>query len=96
MSDLYRKNPITANGSYDLAVNMGDVYLFTLKGTFGGATVAMTILSNVDKSSFDSVTDGSWTAETEQTLIPSGSLVRLTVTNASGSTSIRTTFVPIS
>lgn len=87
---------MTANGDYDITVKPGKPLLFTLKGVFGGATVVMTVESDIVNDQFDSVTNGSWTAETEQTLIPSGTLVRLTVTNASGSTSIRTTFVPIS
>jgi hypothetical protein len=91
MSDLYRKNPIVANGFYDIEVNPGNFYLFTLKGTFGGATVVMTIRSDVDNSVFDDVIDGSWTAETEKTLIPSGSVIRLTVSGGTG-ISIRASF----
>ena len=94
MSDLYRKNPITANGVYDISVDSGNFYLFTLKGNFGGATVVMTIQSNVDNSVFDSVDGGSWTTEVEKTLIPSGSVIRLTVTGGS-SISIRSSFILI-
>lgn len=94
MSDLYRNNPITANGVYDVSVDSGNFYLFTLKGNFGGATVVMTIQSNVNNNVFDSVDGGSWTAETEETLIPSGSVVRLTVTGGS-SISIRSSFILI-
>jgi hypothetical protein len=94
MSDLYRNNPITANGVYDAIVDSGNFYLFTLKGDFGGATVVMTIQSDVDNSVFDSVDGGSWTAQTEETLIPSGSVVRLTVTGGS-SISIRSSFTLI-
>lgn len=94
MSDLYRKNPITANGVYDINVDSGNFYLFTLKGNFGGATVVMTIQSNVDNSVFDSVDGGSWTTEVEKTLIPSGSVIRLTVTGGS-SISIRSSFILI-
>jgi len=83
------------NGDYDIIVKPGKALLFTLKHTFGGATVTMTVKSDI-VNEFDGVTGGSWTAHTEQTLIPSGSLVRLTVTNASGTTEIRANFVPIS
>jgi hypothetical protein len=91
MSDLYRKNPITADGFYDMEVDSGNFYLFTLKGNFGGATVVMTIRSDVDNSVFDDVIGGSWTAETEKTLIPSGSVIRLTVSGGTSS-SIRASF----
>ena len=94
MSDLYRNNPIPSNGVYDISVDSGNFYLFTLKGNFGGATVVMTIQSDVDNSVFDSVDSGSWTAQTEKTLIPSGSVIRLTVTGGS-SISIRASFTLI-
>lgn len=91
MSDLYRNNPIVANGVYDINVDSGNFYLFTLKGSFGGATVVMTIQSDVDNSVFDSVDGGSWTAGAEKVLIPSGSVIRLTVTGGT-SISIRASF----
>jgi hypothetical protein len=93
--NLNTNNPMTVNGDYDIIVKPGKALLFTLKHTFGGATVTMTVKSDIVNNTFDAVHDGSWTTHTEQTLIPSGSLVRLTVTNASGTTEIRANFVPI-
>jgi hypothetical protein len=94
--NLNTNNPITANGDYDIIVKPGKALLFTLKHTFGGATVTMHVKSDIVADAFDGVAGGSWTGHTEQTLIPSGSIVRLTVTNASGTTKIRANFVPIS
>lgn len=92
--DLIGNNPITADGIYDMPVTPGKPHLFTLKGTFGGGTVTMTINSNVTYGTFDAVTGGAWTAEAEDTLIPSGSIVRLTVTGAT-TPSIRVNLIPI-
>lgn len=82
---------LTANGSYDIKLRAGFKYLLTLKGVFGGATVAITTKAPSDQSgeTFDTVTGGTWTAGTEQILISPSDLARLTVTNSSGTTSIR-------
>lgn len=92
--NLNGNNPLTADGNYDVSVIPGQPYLFTLKGPFGTAQVDMEISSNVVADIFETVDGGSWTAPTEDTVIPSGKTLRLIVTG-SGLTSIRATLVPI-
>jgi hypothetical protein len=94
MSELLASNPIVANGEYDLKVIPGRAYIFSLKGSFGAGTVTMTIRSNIDTGTFDAVDGGAWTAPTEDTLTPTGSIVRLTLTGATAP-SIRATIIPI-
>jgi hypothetical protein len=85
---------ITANGTYDIPVTKGQAHLFTLKGTFGGATFALTSLSNGVPGTFDTITDASWTAATETNIRPPSKLLRLSVTNASGTTAVSVTLIP--
>jgi hypothetical protein len=92
--NLTGPNPIVANGVYYSEVIPGQPYIFTLKDTFGGATVVMAIRSLVDNLSYDNVDGGSWTAPAEDTLIPDGKLVRFTVTGGTG-ISIRVNLTPI-
>tara|TARA_R110002167_G_scaffold56440_7_gene160136 strand:+ start:1088 stop:1393 length:306 start_codon:yes stop_codon:yes gene_type:complete len=91
MADLPDPAILTVNGSYDIPVAVAREHLFALKGVFGGATVTMTTRSDTDQSgaTFDSVTDGAWTDETEQLFAAPSQIARLTVTNAGGSTAIR-------
>jgi uncharacterized ParB-like nuclease family protein len=82
---------IIASGIYDIPVNAGAVYLFTLKGTFGGASVVLTTKSNAVANGFDPVDDGTFTFATETNFRAPSGCARLTVTNASGTTAISVT-----
>lgn len=85
---------ITANGTYDIPVTKGQAHLFTLKGEFGGATVTLSSLSNGVPDTFETIESASWTAATETNVRPPSKLLRLTVTNASGTTAISVTLIP--
>ena len=91
MASLPTNQTITANGDYDLTVNTGGEFIFTLKGTFGGATVALKTISS--NGTVNTVASGSFTAETEQLFFAPSSTLRLTVSGASGSTSIEVTCI---
>lgn len=84
---------LTANGSTNIPVEAGKEYLFALKGTFDGATVTLTTRSTVSAGVYDSAEGGAFTDETEQLFLAPSSELRLTVTDAGGSTSIRATLV---
>ena len=94
MSAIPNPPLLIANGSYDVAVTAGLAHLLTLKGTFGGATVTLTTLSNGVPGTFDSVKDGAWTADAETNLRPPSGTIRLTVTNATGTTAISASIIP--
>lgn len=95
MSDLIDTNPIVADGTYDLQVIPGKPYLLTIKGDFGGGTVALSVRSNIDTDVFDDVIGGSgWETDTEDTFIPSGSVARFTATDSTDP-SIRISLIPI-
>lgn len=84
---------LTADGTTDVPVEAGKEYLFALKGTFDGATVALSTRSAVSAGVYDTVIDGSFTAEAEQLFLAPSSEVRFTVSGAGGSTSIRAILV---
>jgi hypothetical protein len=95
MSALPSPALLTTDGDYDLTgIAPGKEYLLTLKGTFDGATVALTTHNNA-LDSYTEVTDGSWTDETEIRFIAPSRKVRLTVTNDGASTSIGVTLIPL-
>lgn len=92
--NLIDSNPITEDGVYDLPVIPGKPYLLSLKNAFGGGTVVLSVRSNVDTEEFDDVDGGSWTTETEDTFIPTGSIARFTLTGST-TPSIRVSLIPI-
>jgi hypothetical protein len=93
MPDLSATRPITSNGFYVVTVFPGAAYLFTLKGTFGGATVTLQSRSNVNTAEYETINEGSWTATTEVNVRPPSDMLRLTVTGATGATSISANLV---
>ena len=87
---------LTANDVYDVKANPGFEYLFALKGTFDGATVTLSTRDDTvqDDQLFNTVADGSFTAETEQLFLAPSQILRLTVSAAGASTSIRVLMLP--
>tara|TARA_R110000868_G_scaffold124963_8_gene330213 strand:+ start:428 stop:730 length:303 start_codon:yes stop_codon:yes gene_type:complete len=93
MADLPNPPLLTADGDYDFPTQVGEAYLLTLKGTFGGATVTMKTRSDVVAATYDAVTDGAFTADAEVNFRAPSLVTRLTVSGAGGSTAIRVTRV---
>ena len=90
--DLPTPATLTANGSYDIpGCTRGAEYLIALKGTFGGATVALHMPLGANNV-FEQVEGGSWTAAVEDTAISAGTTNRLVVSGATGTTAIAVTF----
>ena len=79
---------LTANGDYDIKVAVGRAYLLTLNGTWGGATITMKVRNDAVDGTFNNVIDGAFTADTEQDFRSPSQIVRLTVSDATGTTSI--------
>lgn len=95
MAEISPFSLITADGTYEIRVIPGREHLLTLADTFDGATVALSALNPAyPTETYTAVTGGSWTAAVEETFIPAGSFVRLTVSGAGGSTSIAVNLIP--
>jgi hypothetical protein len=87
MADLPNPPLITADGDYDIKVDVGHAYLLVLKGTWNGATVTLKTRNDAT-GGYDAVTDGAFTADAEINFRPPTLILRLTVSGAGGSTSI--------
>jgi len=86
---------LTANGDYEFNTIAGREHLLTLKDTFASATVTLTALNPAyPTETYSAVDGGSWTATAEETFIPTGHKIRLTVSGATGSTSIAVNLLP--
>jgi hypothetical protein len=84
---------LTANGDYDISVTPGLAYLITIKGTFNGATATLKTLNSAS-GNYDNVIDGAFTAATEQNFRAPSNQLRISITNAGGSTSISIEVIP--
>lgn len=93
MAEISPFSVLTVDGDYEIRTIAGREHLLTLKGTFDGATVTMTTL-NPATDAYTSVDGGAWTAEAEERFIPTGSMIRLAVTNDGASTSIAVNLIP--
>ena len=95
MTQLPINSILTENGAFEIReLDPGREHLLTLKNVFSGATVVLETFNTVlDK--YTSVDDGSWTNEAEIRFIPTSNKASLTVSGASGSTSIGVTITPI-
>ena len=93
MSALPNPPLLTANGDYDFPTETGSAYLLILKGVFDGATVTLKTRSDVVSETFDSVTDGAFSANAEVNFRAPSLVTRLTVSGAALTTAIRVTRV---
>lgn len=94
MANFIPPGIITTDGDYELNTRPGIEHLLTLKGTFNGATIAMTAYNDAT-GTYTSVDGGSWTAEAEERFIAPSANIRLTMTNDGASTSIGVTLIQI-
>lgn len=93
MADFPADNTLRSNDTFDLKnLTPGRAYSLRLSGTFGGATVALSVY-NKSVAGYDPVTGGSWTAYTEQEFRPVSSQARFTVTGGTAQ-SITVDLVP--
>lgn len=88
------------DGDYDFSVVPGLRHKFALKGAFEGATITLKVLdgpftNSSQENVFVDVIDGVFTDVTENTLEPTGRLLRLTVADTGPDTSISVTCIPL-
>ena len=84
---------LTVDGDYDISVIPGLAYIITIKGTWNGATATLKTL-NAATGTYDLVTDGAFTADTEQNFRAPSNLLRISITNDEASTSLGVAVIP--
>ncbi len=84
---------LTVDGDYDISVIPGVAYLVVIKGTWNGATATLKTL-NPATAAYDAVTDGAFTADTEQNLRAPSNQLRVSITNDGASTSLSVQVIP--
>jgi hypothetical protein len=78
MANFIPPSTITADGSYEINTRFSREHLMTLKGSFGGGTLAMTAYNDAT-SAYVAVDNGSWTAADEITFTAPSDKIKLTL-----------------
>ena len=88
MATLAGNNPITANGVYTIATYPDKWHFMAVAGTFGGATVKLEYVSDIDNANYElDSTNTTWTAAGQGQFVAISDNMQLNVTGA-GTTNI--------
>lgn len=92
MSALPNPPILTANGDYDFPTTLGAEHMLITTGDFDGAT--LTLKTRMDaNNTFNAVSGGVWTAPFEADFRAPSIICRLSLSSATGSTSIKVAIV---